>query len=344
MNKDQKLQIVGGGKAAWDEELRLWLAGYIEEHPHHAPAVLARREYIGMSRTAIDAYLKCEYFDRGDGAGGVKSSRLEDLIRAYRERIGAATRDDGLSRKFIKTTAWTQFQNACKTAIEESAIVVAYAKPGDGKSRCMAEFSISKMQTAPITILCSPNITTRYFVQKIARALNLNDRPVTAHLEDNVAEKLRTTRRPLFIDQANYLNEKGLGAVCYIWEVSRIPIVLIGTKDLYDLFTSSDMTQDVRAQLSSRVAMHYPLDGLDLAQVKAIVERSLGKAATADAVRAVYNAVGGTAEHATANYRSLEFLLRRVTKMVKLNADKIDRGELSIEQIISTAGSRLMVA
>ncbi|HEY6231458.1 MAG TPA: hypothetical protein VIW64_09340, partial [Pyrinomonadaceae bacterium] len=182
---DSRLQIVGGGKTAWDEELRLWLQNYIEEHPHHTPAILSRKEYIGMSRTAIDAYLKCEYFDRGDGAGGVKSSRLEDLIRAYRDRVGG-TREDGLSSKFVKTTAWTQFQNACRTAIEENAIVVAYARPGDGKSRCLLEFSVSKMQTAPITILCSANITTRYFVQKIARALDLSDRPTTANLEDNV--------------------------------------------------------------------------------------------------------------------------------------------------------------
>src|SRR5688500_18269742 len=91
-----KIHVAGDG-AAWDEELRLWLENHIKENPHLTPLVLSRREYIGMSRTAVDAYLKCEYFDKGDGAG-VKSSRLEGLIKAYRERI------EGTSRHGITNT------------------------------------------------------------------------------------------------------------------------------------------------------------------------------------------------------------------------------------------------
>jgi len=110
------------------------------------------------------------------------------------------------------------------------------------------------MKAAPLAVLCSRNITARYFVQQLARGLNLDDRAATPELEDMVAQKLLRYPRAIFADQANYLNERGLGSVCHLWERARVPVCLAGTKDLYDLFTTSRMTEDVRAQLSSRVA------------------------------------------------------------------------------------------
>lgn len=333
-----KLQIAGSGPA-WDEELRLWLEEHIKKYPHLTPAVLAASTHIGMSRTAIDAYLKCTYFSAGnDDSKGVKTSRLEDLIRAYRERIEGPARD-GVRNTFVKTPAWVQFQHAVETAINERAIVVAYSEPGTGKSRCAVEYSVQKMTTMPIQILCSRNITTRYFVQKIASALGLDDRPPIARLEDNIATRLKNHPRPIFVDQANYLHEKSLGTVCYIWELARTPIVLIGTKDLFDLFNSSRLTQDVRAQLSSRVAMHYPLAPLGLDQVKAICERALGKRATPEVVARIHQVTRG-------NHRALEFIFPRIDDLakVKRNAAGLESGEVTMEQIVDTAGARLMVA
>ena len=329
-NGHGKIQLAGD-RAAWDEELRLWLENHIKENPHLTPLVLAREPYIGAgSRTIIDSYLKCTYFDRGDGKG-VKKSKIEGLVRAYRERIEGTSRH-GITNTFIKTNAWVQFQHACETAINENAIVVAYGNPGAGKSRCMTEFAVKKMTTMPIQILCSANITVRYFVQKIAAALSLDDRPPIAKLEDHIAFKLKSHPRPLFIDQANYLNEKSLGTVCYVWEIARIPIVLAGTKDLYDLFTTSRLTQDVRAQLSSRVAMHYPLAELSKEQVKAICERVLGKAATSEVVAKIFQVTNG-------NHRALEFIFPRIADLAKLNAK-----DVTMEKIVDAAGARLMVA
>jgi len=335
-NGHGKIQIAGGGPA-WDEELRLWLEGHINRYPHLTTAVLESSTHVGMSRTALDSYLKCTYFDKGDGKG-VKKSGLEPAIREYRERVEGPARD-GVRNSFVKTPAWVQFQHAVQTAINDRAIVIAYSEPGVGKSRCMREYSYEKMTTLPIQVLCSANITTRHFVQKIAQAIGLDDRPPTARLEDNIAAKLKSHPRPLFVDQANYLNEKGLGSVCYLWEVARIPIVLIGTKDLFDLFNSSRMTQDVRAQLSSRVAMQYPLASMGLDQVKAICERTLGDAATPQVVAKIFQVTKG-------NHRALEFIFPRIADLAKVkdNAAGLRSGEVSMEKIIDAAGARLMVA
>jgi DNA transposition AAA+ family ATPase len=333
-----QLKIVGDSKKVGDEELRLWLDQYLKEHPHLTTAELSRSDHIGMSRTALDAYANGTYFlDKEVGGLGVNptNTKIENKIRAYREKVEGTVRH-GYKNSFIETRSWQQFQHACKTAIEENVIVVVWAKPGVGKSRCMLQFSNSRMKTVPINILCSANITTRYFVQKIARELGLSDVPPTAKLEDMIAERLTRNPRPVFVDQGNYLNEKALGTICYLWEKARVPIVLIGTKDLFDLFNTSRLTQDVRAQLSSRVAMHYPLMELSIEEVKTIVERVLGKRATAEVIKHIYNSTHG-------NHRHIDMIMPRLSQMIDKNARELDGGKIEMEKLVDKATSRLMV-
>jgi DNA transposition AAA+ family ATPase len=333
---NDKLTIVGKPQHG-DEDLRLWLERHIAAHPHLTTNILSRSNHIGKSKTALDAYLEGTYFQSKEFGGlGVnpQSSTIEKAIQAYRERVEGTARH-GYTNKFVETHSWNQFQHACKTAISENVIVVVYAKPGVGKSRCLLEYSVRKMETSPINILCSTNVTPRYFVQKIARALGLDDKPPTAKLEDNIAEKLKRNARPIFVDQANYLNEKSLGTICYIWEVARVPIVLLGTKDLYDLFTTSRMTEDVRAQLSSRVAMHYPLKELSLGEVKGIVERALGPNATAEEIAEIYSVTGGI-------HRHVDMIIPRYNELVKVNQADLESGQITRKAVLNAAGRRLM--
>lgn len=220
--------------------------------------------------------------------------------------------------------------------IQRNAIVVVYGKPGIGKTRCLLEYVKRNTVTAPITVLCSPNITSLYFVQKLARKVGLSESAIAARLEDNVAERLMRTPRPLFIDQANYLTEKSLGTICYLWEVARIPIVLTGTKSLYELFITSRLTEDVRAQLSSRVAMHYPLAGLSLSEAKAIIERELGEYATDNAVAQIYKITGGLP-------RGIEMLLPILKKLIKRNSKELQSGKITLGELIAKAASRLIL-
>lgn len=336
---EAKLKIVGGTKNLGDEELRQWFDDYLKSHQHLTAAILSRSDHIGYQRTALDAYRNGLYFvPKDDGGWGVdpKKSQIEQKIRAYREKVEGTSRH-GYSNSFIETRSWMQFQHACKTAIEENVIVVVYAKPGVGKSRLLQEYSTQKMTTMPIQILCSANITTRYFVMKIARELGLDDRPPTAQLEDRIAEKLkRGVPRPLFVDQANYLNEKALGTICYLWEKARIPTILIGTKDLFELFNTSRLTEDVRAQLSSRVAMHYPLMELSIDEVKTIVTRMLGPQATNEVISQIYNTTGGI-------HRHVDMMLPRLSEIIKKNEIRLDSGEVSMTSLIEKASRRLMV-
>lgn len=336
MSKDNRLKVVGPAPPG-DEELRRWLATYIQEHPHHTTVVLSRSQYIGVSRTALDAYLDGTYFlPKQSGGMGVSpaNSTIEKKVRAFREQVEGTVRH-GYANTFVETRSWMQIQQACTTAISENVIVVVYGKPGVGKSRCLTEFAIRKMSTSPVHVLCSANVTTRHFVQRLARELGIDDRPPTAKLEDLIAERLRRNPRPIFVDQANYLNEKALGTVCYVWELARVPVVLAGTKDLFELFTTSRLTEDVRAQLSSRVAMHYPLAELSAVEVKSIVRRALGDDATDEAVAQIVNVTGGV-------HRHVDMIIPRILDLKQRNEERLRSGEVSMEDIVMTAGRRLM--
>jgi DNA transposition AAA+ family ATPase len=334
--KKPKLQTVGG-KPRWDEELRSWLERYLRRHPHHTTEVLSRSQYTGIPRPILDDYLDGVYFlpKKAGGKGNIAGrSGVEEAIRRFREKMEGTARHD-YTQNFLETRTWVQVQAACNTAIRRNAIVLIYGLPGVGKTCCLFEYTRRSMITAPVQLLCSPSITPLYFAQKLAGRLGLSDSSSAARLEDRVAERLKRTPRPLFVDQANYLTEKALGTVCYVWEAARVPIVLAGTKSLYDLFTSSQLTEDVRAQLSSRVAMHYPLSGLLLTEAKAMIQRELGKYAGDDEVAQIYNITGGLP-------RYIKTLITNLLDLITLNRNEVEAGDVKLSELIAKAGSKLL--
>lgn len=333
-----KVQVIGDVIRS-DEELRLWLVGHMEQHPNLTTAVLSRPNNIGFNQGAIDQYVKGTYFlPKEIGGMGVtpEGSKIEHLVRSYREKVEGTVRH-GYANTFVTTRSWKQLETACTTAIEENAIVVVYGKPGIGKTRCLKEYSVNNLNGLAIEILCSRNITTRYFAQKLARELKLDDKQTTAQLEDDIAEKLRRSPRPIFVDQANYLNEKSLGTICYIWEIARCPFVLVGTKDLHDLFTRSSLTEDVRAQLTSRIAMHYPLAELRPEELKGIIQRALGDDATDENIAEIMGVTKGV-------HRHVEMIFPRIEKLKKSNAEQLTSGKTNMRNIIRKAGARLMTS
>lgn len=333
---NHKLRIAGG-KPRWDEELRNWLEGYIKQHPHHPTEVLSRSHYIGIPRIILDEYLEGIYFlpkKSGGKGNSVRRSGVEDAIRRFREKMEGTSRHD-YNKYFFETRTWVQVQTACDTAIRRNAIVLIYGAPGIGKTRCLFEYARRSMITAPVQILCSPNITSLYFAQRLASRMGLSESSTAARLEDRVAERLRRTPRPLFIDQANYLGEKALGTICYVWEVAHVPVVLAGTKSLYDLFTSSRLTEDVRAQLSSRVAMNYPLSGLLLTEAKAIIQRELREYVGDEEIAQIYNITSGLP-------RYMEMLIKNLLESIERNREEVDTGHVAIRELIAKAGAKLL--
>lgn len=100
--------------------------------PHRPTAVLARAEFIGISRKALDDYIMGRYFlPRELGGQGVSlgESKIENAIRAYRERIEGTARHD-YTEEFMLTRTWERLREACAIAVNENSIVLIYGRPG----------------------------------------------------------------------------------------------------------------------------------------------------------------------------------------------------------------------
>jgi len=300
--------------------------------------VLSRVAYIGISRKALDAYLSGTYFlpqESGGMGASPGDSRVESAVAAFRDRIERGRRAT-LAGRFLETRTWKQMERACSTAILENRIVLVYGRAGIGKSRCLTEYALRQMVVPPLVILCSMSVSTNYFMVKLAAELGHSRREATGKLEDVVAEKLRRTPRALFVDQANFLTEESLGSICYLWEKAQIPIVLVGTPSLHDRFMSSRLTEDVREQISSRVALHYMLSELSPAEARALIEKILAEEATEQNIGLVYKLTGG-------RFRDLEFFQPRYAELRELNKEQLKRGEVQPGEIIKMAAARLII-
>jgi DNA transposition AAA+ family ATPase len=196
------------------------------------------------SMRALDAYLEGEYFlpQEKDGEGvDPNKSGIEEAIRGFRQQINGVERH-GYLGMFVETGAWKYLRPACDTAMNEQAIVVCYSRPGVGKTRCLLEYVVQKMSTVPIQVLCSRNTTPWAFGRVLAEEVGLElprGTPTLHLLEIELARKLMRSPRPIFVDQANYLQERSLGTLCFLWEKRHIPIVLVGTKTLFENFYQS---------------------------------------------------------------------------------------------------------
>ncbi|HKV41780.1 MAG TPA: hypothetical protein VJX67_21430, partial [Blastocatellia bacterium] len=167
----------------------------------------------------------------------------------------------------------------------------------------------------------------------IAQQLKVDDRPSVPDIEDLIVAKLKQLPRPLFIDQANYLSDKMLGTCCKIWNETKVPVVLLGTKDLYDLFTSTRLTEDTRTQISTRISMYYQLQGLTLEELKTIVTDRLPPEAATDEVIAELQKLSFTV------HRTLDNLLGNMLRIAKANEGK----KLDWKQVAIKAAGRLII-
>lgn len=322
----------------WDEDLRQWLEDHLKQYPNHTTEILARSQYIGVPRAALDSYLAQLYF-RPKAMGGEgnnpNKSKIEDFIRAYRKKVGGELKQSS-GNPFFNTTVWSHMSAALKIALNENAIVVVYGRPGIGKSRTLSEFALREMKTPPLRILCSRNINAGHFVKYIAKQIRAQSYGSIPDIELSICEKLEKRPYPLFVDQANYLPERSLGSICHFWEKTKIPIALVGTNDLYKKFMNSSLTEDVRAQLTSRIAIHHPLPELEIEEVKGIIQHYLGSEINDQMIAYIYKITGGI-------HRHIEMLIARIIDLKNKNVELLDSKKADMYEIINVAASRLML-
>ena len=195
------------------------------------------------------------------------------------------------------------------------------------------------MSTVPIQVLCSRNTTPWAFGRVLAEEIGLElprGTPTLHLLEIELARKLMRSPRPIFVDQANYLQERSLGTLCFLWEKRHIPIVLVGTKTLFENFYQSKLTEDVRGQLASRIALLYLLPELTKVKTEAILRHPLGEEVTNEMVEQIHQVTGG-------NFRGVDMIIPRIPEIERRNRQKFADGAVKMNEVIKVAAAHLMI-
>jgi len=94
--------------------------------------------------------------------------------------------------------------------------------------------------------------------------------------------------------------------------------------------------QEVRGQLSSRIALHYLLPELEQAETRAILQKALGPDATEEVITMIHSVTGGV-------FRSVDMMIPRLLELRQRNEKKLAEGSAKMQDLVKTAASRLMI-
>lgn len=165
-------------------------------------------------------------------------------------------------------------------AIKQSALMSICAKSGTGKTTAINALLEKYPQVVRVTAYSG--IRPKVVLEDVAFALGVKKLPksVTDLLRE-VKRKLNEARRPLVIDEANWLSETSLEQLRHIYDVCNIPIVLVGTEVLeYTIARSHE-------QVASRIRESLPIKSFRADEVL-LLAQNMGCECDMDAAKKVW--------------------------------------------------------
>jgi len=222
-------------------------------------AALARR--TGLKETAISEFRNNTW----KGKKGTLATTASILARAVNqllhEQRAAETQIGGFVRIRFANAVFAIAQWAVTR--RKIAAFVTYA--GLGKSITLDALLLEFPGSVKITVKQTRR-TIKSFLQLWARAFGLKDTGRTGDIQDRIIRFLKSTSRPVFIDEAHKLSVAALDVMREIWDEAKIPIILAATPSLYHTMTSRPVgseSGELMDQLYSRVALFRDLTKLE---------------------------------------------------------------------------------
>jgi len=283
-------------------DLREKVRAYMEQQ-RLTRAEMARR--VGLPVSVF-----CKYLDRKHH--GTQPRTTEAALTAYLKRAQLVERQR--EKKFLQLQTSALVLERCEEAREQKELVVLYGPPGISKTYSLREYVRRRADAGDdkVLLVTANAVTTpRALVIALCQLLRLpTDGPAYVLLE-SVIDKLNQDPHFILVDEANHLTVEGLEILRHIHDMAECGMVLAGTKRLYDLFTNGGRKSQDLEQLWSRVAIHDLLPGLSPAEVRHIVQTSMGRLNEA--------AVGEIQRSTRGSARRLAKLLPRLRRLQELN-------------------------
>jgi DNA transposition AAA+ family ATPase len=222
-------------------------------------------------------------------------------------------------------------------AVMDEDMAVIVGKAGTGKSRTLREFA--KNHPECILIEATISTTARDLFKKIAELLGSQYKGSLDLTVRECASILQKSEKFIIIDEAEHLPYRALELLRRMYDFSKSPLVLAGTKKLIKNLTGGESDYDEYEQLSSRVGGKWILQGLTYAK------ESEGKVVEIDDDLKAVCKLFGINDIATAktikqftkgNFRKTEKLLKRSERLAKSYGTEITKDviETAVEMLL----------
>lgn len=191
----------------------------------HALADSAAAKQIGISASSLSQWRTNQY--KGD------NEKIARLVNDWMERH-ARQRQLALPSDFIMTTVAQEMQAIVTTACASTSMAAIVAPSGCGKTMLLEIFAEKFRGTY---LYCTEDLTPAQFLRQMSKALGLSTgrgRQTRHDMLTDIAEKLRGTNRPIFLDEAHRLPRDVLPRLRSLHDMAQVPIIMAGTRTILD--------------------------------------------------------------------------------------------------------------
>ena len=154
----------------------------------------------------------------------------------------------------MKTASYDEVMGTIKMGIQKKNLIAVIGDPGAGKSSLLDDV-VNEYPNAH-RILCSPTMSPKDMLTKIAASLQVHTKGDTNKVKDQLTEELiHDPNHILLFDEGEYLNRKGaekLDILRQIYDESNVPMVLCGTYRLKNMLTTADKNHN-QPQITRRL-------------------------------------------------------------------------------------------
>lgn len=276
---------------------------------------------IGCGRKATRKFMEGTY----EHSDTNFARKLDNYLKGSDPALG------GMPKAFVSTTVADKIRGIIRQVHQRKSMGVIVGPSGVSKTVVLKFIAAGDIPGAIHIELTSTDKTIKQVLARTAAELGLNDQYHAQRLMSNIIKTLRGTDRLLMYDEAHYANKDALNAIRDIHKQTGCPIMLVGTRDIFDAINDFDA---FHGQMKSLISMSYDItveanqSGNPLYNVDEMYEyaASMGLKLTVDGAS---RAAELSSELGWGGLRSTAYLL--------LNAGLISKGKPISEQAINAA-------
>ncbi len=219
-------------------------------------------------------------------------------------------------------------------ADEREVIALLYGPSGIGKTFAIEEFMdrIEKgngLDKPEILFVTAHSASTpKSLMAILCLQAGIPHQGTASTLAESLVRKLEAGHYLIIVDEANHLTIAAMELLRYVYDLARLGAVLVGTLQLYEIFTDGSRPAGELEQLWSRVGICELLPGLPEHEARQMIQKALG--CTPETTTKQILRKSGI------SIRRLTKLLGRLKELQELNGDR------EIDDLLPVAANGLL--